>query len=343
MNISLSDVLEKLITSPNGVSRRPIYEGYDKNVQGNTVHERGATVSAVTTCFRDFPELDKQHGDIGVALGVGGNPNIAKISAKDAAIDGITQALVQISCVGATPLGATDCLNFGNPEKKDQMADLVEGIEGIKEVCEAYEIPIVSGNVSLYNESSGKSIPPSAGVAVFGRVDNVNEVQPIAFQNAGDTIFVIGQRSEHLGGSALMDVLGKTDTRNPDVDYTDVLAMCEKIRQTLSEQKIGSINQIRFGGALLSALVSAFEGGKGIEISLDDESEVLQLFNENPGVVLSTNNPEAIQKLFGDMAWKVGTVRDDQTCIIHAREKELLNTKIDQWRTSWNDGLREIL
>jgi len=207
MKITLKTAFEELLKSNNLVSRKPIYEKYDKNVQGNTAWERGDVAASITTCFRDFPELTDKNAQKGVVIATGGNPNIAKISVEKAAEMAIQEALLKLTCVGGVPLAATDCLNFGNPEKPDQMGQLVGGIKGVKTACETLEIPIVSGNVSLYNESNGKSIPPSALISIFGRVDEVSKVKKQAFQNIGDLIYYGGTRSNNFGGQNFFEFL----------------------------------------------------------------------------------------------------------------------------------------
>ena len=343
MKISLEQVLESLVTSINVVSRRPIFETYDKNVQGNTVHERGDTVAGMTACFRDFAELDEDHSKIAVAIGTGGNPSLAKIDPQAAAIDAIVQAALQTIAVGGVPLGATDCLNFGNPEKEDQMAEFVDAVEGLTEVCTALEIPIVSGNVSLYNESNGKSIPPSALVTVFSRVQDVDKVKPIAFGNPGDFVFVIGKRQGKFGGSELMEVTESTDTRMPEIDYADVKDLFSVIQKSLDEEKITSINVIEKGGALVSALHSAFRGNLGLQIELEEESEVPLLFDEAAGVVVSTSDPEGLNELCGEQALFLGYVREENELQINIGGKLLLNTKLDQLKKTWENKLREVL
>lgn len=343
MKISLEPLLESLITSNNVVSRRPIFETYDKNVQGNTVHERGTTVAGVTACFRDFPELDDAHSRIGVSIGTGGNLSLAKIDPKAAAIDAIAQAGLQVVSVGGVPIGATDCLNFGNPEKKDQMAEFVEAVDGLKEVCEALEIPIVSGNVSLYNESNGKSIPPSALVTVFAKVAEVKKAVPIAFQQEGDFVFVLGARQGKFGGSELMSVTEQKDTRIPAIDYKDVLELYKTVQKLIGEQKISSINTIGKGGSIVSALHSAFEGNCGLQVELEEESSVPLLFDESIGVVVSTSDPEAFLEVCGEQALFLGYVNEEEVLQINADGKELLNTNLDQWKKTWNNKLREIL
>lgn len=340
---SLLSVIEKIISSPNVVSRKPIYETYDKNVQGNTVWERGITACSMTACFRDFVELPDDVAEKSVAISGGGNPNLAKICPKMAAENAVMEAVFLQHCVGSVPLTATDCLNFGNPEKKDQMGELVAGIEGVKKACETLDVPIVSGNVSLYNESAGKSIPPSAIISVFGRVDEVDKVKPLAFQEAGATIFILGKRSENLGGSEFLNVFDKQDSHHPEINYESFMALTENITNGIDEGLFESIMPIGRGGAMTAALKSAFKGNLGVDISIPEWEEVPAfLFSEDFGAVIATNDPAGITKLFGNDAIAIGKVASTENLKIEQGGEILVDENLASWKNLWENGLRAI-
>lgn len=342
MKISLQDALKKVCLSLNTVSRRPIYEKYDKNVQGNTVWERGQSLVAVTTCFRDFPELDDAHSKIAVAVGTGGNPNYAKIDPGYAAEQAICEGALKVAAVGGDWLGATDCLNFGNPEKPNQMGQFVAGVQGIKTACEALEIPIVSGNVSLYNESSGTSIPPSALVSVFARVDQVTQVPSLALPAKG-TLFFIGERSEALGGSEFLRVCGQSDTDLPDLSYARLQSQAEVIRQLVSAELVSMVNLVATGGLWKAVCESAFLADK--EIALDfsaDLSVPASLFGESLGLLVATDDPEKLKAIAGNLAIPVGKVTTGESSITHNGDTIWTGT-LDTWKKEWADKLRAVV
>ncbi len=340
---SLKTAIEKVLTSSNIVCREPIYETYDKNVQGNTVWERGYGACSMTTCFRDFEELDDKKSKIAVSISGGGNPNLAKINPKMAAESAVMESVFIQSCVGATPLAATDCLNFGNPEKENQMGELVDGINGVKEACEKLEIPIASGNVSLYNESAGKSIPPNAIISLFGKIDKVEKVRPMAFEKAGLSVFVLGHRSKNLGGSELLKVFKKEDSRFPEINYETFLALNEKIKDNILAENFSSITPILRGGLVISILTSSFENNIGVEIMIPKGESVPHfLFSEDFGAVIATENPNKIKERFGDFAFEIGKTTKDNVLKISHEGKELLNQELNNWKESWQDGLRNI-
>lgn len=338
--MQLTDVIQSLLRSPNVASRKPIFEKYDKNVQGNTVHERGNVAASICVPFRDFEELSDSNSKIGVAIANGGNPNLAKISAEKAAEHAIVQATVQVSCVSGVPLGATDCLNFGNPEKKDHMGDFVAGVEGLKTACETLDIPIVSGNVSLYNESSEQSIPPSAMVSVFARVDDPSVVPQLKFE-VGDAIFYVGQRSDHLGGSELLNVLQQKDSRLPELDYVKLKSWLELLRQAAGKNIIRTAAPMLRGGLILTVIQSCFLGDCGADLYFEKVNPGL-LFSENPGVIIA-GDPSIIEAHFGDQATRIGRVIESEVLNVMEDEKEILDLKLPELKTMWENVLRDIV
>ena len=356
--MKIFEVLETILGSVNGASRTPVYEKYDKNVQGNTACERGKVAASVITPFRDYPELSEKGSRTGVAIATGGNPNLAKISARVAAEYAVTEALVKVSCVGGVPLSVTDCLNFGNPEKADQMGEFVDGVEGLKEVCSALDIPIVSGNVSFYNESGGKSIPPSALVSVFARVEDPATVPAQAFQKADETIFMIGERSDKLGGSAFLTACNKEDSRVEKIDFPTVKKWTEKLRAVASNGMLSSARPIVGGGMITAIGEACLENGKGAEVNLQSSifnpltslrtgfqmPEKLSqiLFSESVGVVISTAYPEKIQEIFGDEAVEIGKTTDGFVLSIAVDGEVIEKANLESVKGKWGRRLREI-
>ncbi len=343
------EVLGRILSSINNASRMPVYEKYDKNVQGNTACERGQVASSVLTPFRDFPELSEKGSRTGVAIATGGNPNLAKISARIASEYAVIEGVIKVSCVGGTPLAVTDCLNFGNPEKVDQMGEFVDGVEGLKEVCTALDVPIVSGNVSFYNESGGKSIPPSALVSVFARVDDPKTVPSQNFQNAGETIFMIGARSEKLGGSAFLSTCKKEDTRVEKINFADVKSWTEKLRSVSSLGLLSVARPIVQGGMITAVAEACLGNGKGADINLQLPITNFQLeqlpqllFSESVGAVISTTYPEKIQEIFGDTAVEIGKTTNEFILKLSA-DGELVEEKLlEDWKKMWEERLRKI-
>ena len=296
--IPLEDVLKAVALSPNVVSRRPIFEKYDKNVQGNSYLERGQAACGVILPFNDFLELPNDKKSIGVTVGTGGNPNRAKIDAQLTAEMAICEAALQTSCVGGTWLGATDCLNFGNPEKESQMGDFVAGVEGVKIACQELVIPIVSGNVSLYNENNGQAVPPSALVSVFSRVDDITKVKPITWGKGEAYIYQVGAPSTALGGSEFDRLYDLKSTTLPVLDYAQVKADSQRLSELLEKDSTKCVLPLKAGGVWGTLVGAALESNAGFELELEAETLVSDLLSETLGaIVISSEKIEGLRYL----------------------------------------------
>jgi len=333
-NIPLLDVLTAVATSPNVVSRVPIFEKYDKNVQGNTFVERGQAAVSVILPFKDFPELPEREKCIGVAVGTGGNPNAANIDAGLTAEMAICSAALQTACVGGDWLGATDCLNFGNPEKEPQMGEFVAGVEGVKTACTELNIPIVSGNVSLYNESDGKSVPPSALVSVFARVNEVEPIKPSHWQSADAYIYQVGAQSTALGGSEFNQLFAAGSTELPELSYKAVLADAQTLRDLVKTDGVEAIIPLQAGGVWGTLVGAAFNSNQGFTLNLKSETVVSDLLAETLGALVVSNkelpNLTLLGKTNADMTANLAI--DDESQIF-----DLLSIK-----DAWENQLRSV-
>lgn len=341
--ITLSTAFEKILSSPNIACQKPIYETYDKNVQGNTLYERGKVATSITACFKDFPELDENTSNISVAIATGGNPNLAKISAEKAAENAVAEADLKIACVDGESLSATDCLNFGNPEKSFQMGDLVLGIKGVKKACETLNIPIVSGNVSLYNDYAGTPIPPSAIISIFGKVSDPQKVRPIAFQKKNESIFVIGTRSKNLGGSEFLRLFEKKDSQIPKINYEQLKKIKNGLKLAFQKNIISSAHPILRGGVLKTLCESAFEKNIGVNLEIPSTEEVPHfLFSEDLGVIISTNFPDKINEIFEKEAIEIGKTTETFHLNINKNGKNIFKENLINYKNHWENQLRNI-
>ena len=179
--------LKKLLASANICSKRWVFEQYDSMVQTNTVQGPGgeAGVMRVKGTKR------------GLAMALDGNGRWCYLDPKQGAMLAVAEAARKVACTGAVPVAATNCLNFGNPEKPEIMAQLSAAIDGIAEACTALGTPITGGNVSLYNETKGEGIYPTPVIGIVGILEDVSKAVPADFQSAGDAVLLI-QRQDVL-------------------------------------------------------------------------------------------------------------------------------------------------
>jgi len=346
MEILLKEAIVKVLSSPNVADKKPVFEKYDQNVQGNTVTERSNFAANIMAPFRDFAELDEISSKISVGIATGGNPNLAKISAKKAAQEAVCAAVMKLSCVGATPLAVTDCLNFGNPEKPEQMGEFVDAVNGLSEVCTALNLPIVSGNVSFYNESAGRSIPPSALISVFGKVENPEKICSLEFKNAGDTIFLVGTDGKYnLGGSEFLNVFGKKDSDVADIDFSTFSLVMDKLQAAVQDKLLSSAAPILSGGRICTILKSCFLAKiLGAEVNIPAKTSVPHfLFTENLTALVTSSQPEKVKEFFGDYCFEIGKVTSDSCIKINHGDMEIFNEKLSPLKEIWENVLRDIV
>jgi phosphoribosylformylglycinamidine synthase len=178
--------LKKLLTSANVCSKRWVHEQYDTMVQTNTVQGPGGEAGVMRIKGTGTPGHER-----GLAMALDGNGRWAYLDPKLGAMHAVAEAARKVACTGATPVAATNCLNFGNPEKPEIMAQLSMAIDGIAEACVTLSTPITGGNVSLYNETRGEGIYPTPVIGIVGIVDDVANTVPAHFQHSGDAILLV--------------------------------------------------------------------------------------------------------------------------------------------------------
>ncbi len=184
--------LKKLLASANVCSKRWVHEQYDSMVQTNTLQGPGGEAGVMRIKGTGRPEeLAEAIGEIGLAMALDGNGRWAYLDPKLGAMHAVAEAARKVACTGATPVAATNCLNFGNPEKPEIMAQLSAAIDGIAEACTALGTPITGGNVSLYNETRGEGIYPTPVLGIVGILEDATKAVPAAFQRAKDAIVLL--------------------------------------------------------------------------------------------------------------------------------------------------------
>ncbi len=297
--VSLETRLLSVLSQPTVASKRWVYEQYDSGVRCSTVLGPGAADAAVVRL--SGADLDPDGDTVrGLALTVDMNSRWVQLDPRRGAMLGVLEAARNLACVGAEPRGLTDCLNFGNPERPEVMWTLVESIEGLAEACRALGVPVVSGNVSLYNETDGRSILPTPTVGMVGVVENVRCSPGSGFRRAGDRVFVLGSpEGLTLGGSELVWMeqgahLGRP--AEPDLEMARrVHAACvAAVRQGW----VRSAHDVSEGGLAVCIAESCILGGIGAVLRWPWSAEPERFFGEGPSViVLTTDAPEKLKEV----------------------------------------------
>jgi phosphoribosylformylglycinamidine synthase subunit PurL len=262
--VEIETVFPRVLAHRDVASREPLYRRYDGVVRGRTVLPRGAADAGVLA-----PVAGSR---LGVALAVAGNPRYGRIDAGYAAEHAVLEAMRCVVAVGARPIGLTDCLNFGNPRKPDQYGEFVAAVDGLARAATGLDLPFVSGNVSLYNETAdGSAVPASAIVSCIGALDDVGTVVTPGLKQPGSALLWIGSRELVVGGSVLADLLG-IEGALPSISYEAERAAIAIVQDAIGRGVVRSCRAIRDGGMLTALARLAFDAmlaGRNVGAEID--------------------------------------------------------------------------
>jgi len=254
-------VLLKMLSHPNLRSRRPIFTQYDHQVGTDTVVLPGADAAVVRI----------KGTDLGFAATTDGRGRHCYLDPRGGGAATVAEAYRNLSCVGAEPMAVTDCLNFGSPEKPDGYYQLAECIEGMSEACEVFGTPVVSGNVSLYNETDRGAIYPTPTVGMVGVMKDVNQHATPGFKREGDMIVVIRGRSPiSLAGSEYLEIVhGRILGRSPRPDIGVEKKTADLVREMVRSALVDTAHDVSGGGEIVAVAEMALAGGLGVEYGED--------------------------------------------------------------------------
>ncbi|MGH9409220.1 MAG: phosphoribosylformylglycinamidine synthase subunit PurL [Vicinamibacterales bacterium] len=285
--------LRTLLASPALASKRWVYRQYDTMVRSNTIAAVGLTAGVIRV----------KGTRRAIAMSTDGNGRYCYLNPRRGAMLAVAEAARNVACAGATPIGATNCLNFGNPEKPEIMWQFAEAVAGIAEACRALEIPITGGNVSLYNETDGRAIYPTPVLGVIGLIDDASRVVTRVFQREGDAIVLLGQNRIELGGSEFLKIVhGQLRGDAPELDLERETALQRLVAAAAADGLLQSAHDCSDGGLAITLAESCFEtGGRGATIALNDVAAgfdpSLLLFSESASrivVSISASNEQAL-------------------------------------------------
>jgi phosphoribosylformylglycinamidine synthase II len=246
--VDLGSTWINMLGSPNLCSRRPVFNQYDSTVRTNTVIHPGGDAALVRV------KSEKKMREKGIAMTLDCNSLYCGIDPRQGVALSLAEACRNISAVGATPIGLSDCLNFGSPERPESMWHIAESIRGLAEACRAFEVPIVSGNVSLYNETKGRSVLPTPLLAVVGLLDDASKAIGAHFQKADDVVLLIGATNgNELGGSEYLSSCYKIERGPlPILDYDLEIKHSSFVRALIDRGLIRSAHDLSTGGLAIA-------------------------------------------------------------------------------------------
>ncbi len=305
--LSNADAIKKLVATPDLCAKRWIWEQYDHLILGNTVQAPGGDAAIVRV----------EDGPKGLALTSDVTPRYCEADPFEGGKQAVAEAWRNITAVGGQPLALTDNLNFGNPERPEIMGQFVGCIKGIGEAARALDFPIVSGNVSLYNETNGRGILPTPTIGGVGTVKDVNVHAVAAFRQAGDVIVLIGETQGWLGQSVwLRDVCGREEGAPPPVDLAAERRNGDFVRGLIQKKRTSSVHDCSDGGLAIALAEMAMASGLGATIDTLPANLPVHaaLFGEDQARYVVAVTPSEADQLMADAkaagipALKLGTV-----------------------------------
>jgi phosphoribosylformylglycinamidine synthase len=347
-------VLVALLGSPNLSSRKWVYEQYDSCVQSNTVDwpGHGAAVLRIKGTKK------------ALVATTDGNQTVSAIDPYLGAQLSVAEATRNVSITGARPLGITNCLNYGNPERPEAFWQLQEAVRGMGDACRTLGVPVTGGNVSLYNEYPGGAISPTPEIGVVGLLDDISLLVRPPFATAGDSVVLIGHSAPGMAGSAYATLAGlSSEDAPPSVDLDREAALQSFIREAIGRGLVASAQDVSGGGLAVAIAECCMWSGLGARLKLGvSGSPAIELFGESPGRLVLSCRPrqaaaiELLARQFGLTAETLGTVGGDRLRIEltgegatgaaeerGSRVADALDVSLADLRHTWDHGLARAL
>lgn len=351
--VDIKQALLKLLSSPNIACKEGVYSQYDYQVGTNTVLKPGADSAVLRVKWVVKPEVKSEKL---IAITCEGNGRMVYLDPYEGGKYITVEAFRNLACVGAKPLGITDCLNFGNPERPQVMYQLVKAIEGIADACQYFGVPVVSGNVSLYNETVEKheirNIYPTPIIVAVG-VLQANSFVDHRFKEPGDMVFLVGdlRREFSVAGSEFLKVVhSKVAGRVPQVDLEKEKRLCQLLVDLVGEGMLQSAHDVSLGGLAVCLLESLFGTGLGLDLNLYYDGRLdFFFFSENPTMVVVSVKKERAEELKdkveqAGLDWLLlGRVKEERKFTLRNNEEKLLELDLEEAESLWRRGLQSML
>jgi phosphoribosylformylglycinamidine synthase len=328
------ETLKQLMQQPTVASKKSIFETYDSMVRTNTVVGPGS----------DAAVLRIRGTRKALAMTTDCNARYLYLDPEKGGQMAVAEAARNIVASGGEPLAITDCLNYGNPDKPEVFWELWTSADGIAKACTTLNTPVISGNVSLYNETNGEAIYPTPMIGMVGLVTDLDHVTTSEFKQAGDKIFVIGETEADFNGSELQKMqLGRIEGELFDLDIDKEKMIQDKVLQAIREGLVQSAHDCSEGGLAVALMESAFGNELGLSATLDMPSE--WLFSESPSRFVLSVRPEhaeAVIEVFGQDAVEIGKVKDTRIAEIRTQTEEL-TIDVKEVKDLWEGAIPWLL
>lgn len=380
---TMQKIFESMISHPSYASKSRVFRHYDKNILGSTLIEAGEADASVIVPLQNIEryaaegtrsdwanDLSEADAKVGVAMASGGNGRYGRISPYLQGVNALVEQIRNIACVGALPRAITDCLNYGNPEIPEQLYALEEGVRGITEAAkgiaiESEPIPVISGNVSLYNTTASGAIDPTAVVCVIGTLPDASKSKNCSLKNADSMLYLLGNPKNECGGSAYYRILEEMSgaprdqllgANVPSPDFPTVLKEITFLTSAIRDGLVLSAHDISEGGLALAlfemtAPVRHTGGSIGLEVNLEAFSTLRSdtlLFSETGTYVLEVAKDHATDveghaRKAGIALTKIGHTTSRNDFVISVGDIRLLSGDLSALRKLWTSALPNAL
>ncbi|HQU92623.1 MAG TPA: phosphoribosylformylglycinamidine synthase subunit PurL [Pyrinomonadaceae bacterium] len=354
-DVAPEDALKRLLAAPNICSKHWVYEQYDSMVRTNTAILPGADAAVIRV----------KETRRAIAMCLDGPGRLVAVDAKEGAKLAVAEAARNVVCVGAKPIAVTNCLNFASPERPEVMQSFSDVIDGMKEACEAFETPVVSGNVSFYNETDGKGILPTPTIGMVGLIDDTRKMITQGFKNEGDLIALLGgtrtpsSACEGLSVSEYAKTIAGISTDEmilsgtlPKIDLGLETKVQDVILKLADEMLANSAHDCSDGGLAVTIAECCFSSlnreaiGASIDLTSNGLSNEAVLFAESPSRVVISFAPEnldRVKEIAGDVPFAViGAVNDD-VLKIAIDGASLVDSPVSELESAWESSLETAL
>jgi len=335
--LDIKNSLIKILSHHNYSNKSWVWEQYDHMVMTDTIQKPGGDSAVI-----------RYHGKKkGIAATVDCVPRYCKAHPKSGAMQAVCETWRNLISVGAQPIAITNCLNFGNPEKKEIMGQFVDSINGMREACETLNYPVISGNVSLYNETNGVAIYPTPTIGGVGLLKNINNMMTLNFKNTENIIAVVGETSGHLSQSALIyDVMGNKEGPPPQINLKEEKKNGLFVSDLIKNKLVAAVHDVSHGGIIVTVaeMCMASNIGAKIKVSGSNIDKIKYLFSEDQArylIEISKKNLEKVKKIANTKKIKIDIIGNTQSEIFEV-ENDLkisvkeLKTKNESWFKNYN-------
>ncbi|MCC4371379.1 phosphoribosylformylglycinamidine synthase subunit PurL [Limosilactobacillus reuteri] len=328
---NVAEVLTKLLAQSTIADKSSLYQQYDSQVRTNTVAGPGS----------DAGVLRIRGTRKGLAMTTDGNGRFVYLSPEVGGQIALVEAAANIIASGAEPLAITDCLNYGDPTDPEIFWELHQSVQGMADACREFNTPVISGNVSLYNENNGQAIHPTPMVGMVGLLKNIDRVIPSFVQHPGDKVYLVGQTRDDYAGSELQKMMtGDISGIVKSFDLHHVHQYMQRLLTTMENGLVSSAHDLSEGGLGVALAETVFKTDLGLKIDLADQPAA-RLFSETPGRFIVTVAPEKateFEQALGEDAHLIGEVTNSHWLMVKLANSEL-NENVAKLQKTWEEAI----